>query len=99
MIEEGFRATLVCVDPRQLPGPFAGRRFDAALLHELPAGVDPCGERGEFHTFVDDAPVFSHPIPIRPGEIVEREGFVFADLRPATAATRSEAPSSLGGNP
>jgi uncharacterized protein (TIGR00290 family) len=88
MIEEGVRATLVCVDPRQLPRSFAGRRFDAALLSSLPAGTDPCGERGEFHTFVDDAPGFSRPIPVRPGEIVEREGFLFADLLPAASTPR-----------
>ncbi|GLC27657.1 ATPase [Roseisolibacter agri] len=78
----GFRATLVCVDPAQLDPRFAGRAYDDALLDELPPGVDPCGERGEFHTFVHDGPVFRHPVPVRPGEVVERGGFVFADLLP-----------------
>jgi uncharacterized protein (TIGR00290 family) len=78
----GFRATLVCVDPAQLDPRFAGRAFDDALLDELPAGVDPCGERGEFHTFVHDGPIFARPVPVRAGEVVERGGFVFADLLP-----------------
>jgi uncharacterized protein (TIGR00290 family) len=79
----GFRATLVCVDPKQLDPTFAGRPFDDALLDALPAGVDPCGERGEFHTFVHDGPIFRHPVPVRAGEVVERGGFAFADLLPA----------------
>lgn len=83
MIASGLRATLVCVDPRQLPARFAGRAFDAALLEELPAGVDLCGERGEFHTFVTDGPMFTREVPVTPGPVVEREGFVFADLLPA----------------
>jgi uncharacterized protein (TIGR00290 family) len=83
MIAGGLRAALTCVDPRQLDPRFAGRAFDAALLEALPAGVDPCGERGEFHTFAWDGPMFSAPIPIARGEVVEREGFVFADLLPA----------------
>ena len=82
MIAAGVEAYLVCVDPRQLPPSFAGRRFDASLLADLPPGVDPCGERGEFHTFVANGPMFSHRVPIEPGEVVERDGFVFADLRP-----------------
>jgi uncharacterized protein (TIGR00290 family) len=80
MVEGGLRAVLTCVDPRALDGRFAGRSFDAALLAELPASVDPCGERGEFHTFVWDGPMFGAPIAVTPGEVVEREGFVFADL-------------------
>jgi uncharacterized protein (TIGR00290 family) len=80
MIESGLRAFLTCVDPRQLDTRFAGRRFDAALLAELPAGVDPCGERGEFHTFVTHSPAFSSPVPVVPSVVVERDGFVFADL-------------------
>jgi uncharacterized protein (TIGR00290 family) len=78
----GFRAVLVCVDPRQLDARFAGRAYDDALLEELPTGVDPCGENGEFHTFVHDGPVFRAPVPVTPGEVVARDGFVFADLLP-----------------
>ncbi|HVT05864.1 MAG TPA: ATP-binding protein [Polyangia bacterium] len=82
MIAGGLRARLTCVDPRSLEAGFAGRDFDAALLAELPATVDPCGERGEFHTFAYDGPMFARPIPIRSGEVVARDGFVFADLVP-----------------
>ncbi len=80
MIDSGIRAVLTCVDPAKLPPSFVGRDFDADLLDELPAGVDPCGERGEFHTFVWDAPCFASPIPIQTGEIVSRDGFVFCDV-------------------
>src|SRR5262249_34080245 len=80
MVAAGLRARLTCVDPKQLPASFAGREFDAALLGDLPAGVDPCGERGEFHTFAYAGPMFHHSIPVQSGEIVERDGFVFADL-------------------
>jgi uncharacterized protein (TIGR00290 family) len=83
MVAAGLKATLVCVDPRVLNATFAGRDFDAALLADLPSTVDPCGERGEFHTFAWDGPMFRHPVPIRRGEVVERDGFVFADLLPA----------------
>ena len=83
MIQGGLKATLACVDPRALDAAFAGRAFDAALLAELPPAVDPCGERGEFHTFAWDGPMFRHPVAIRRGEVVERDGFVFADLVPA----------------
>ena len=79
----GFRAVLVCVDPKQLDPRFAGRAYDDALLDELPPGVDPCGENGEFHTYVHDGPIFRHPVAITAGETVERGGFVFADLLPA----------------
>ena len=82
MIESGLRATLVCVDPRQVPSALVGRAYDETLLAELPSSADPCGERGEFHTFVWDAPNFKSPIEVRPGEIVERDGFFFADLVP-----------------
>jgi uncharacterized protein (TIGR00290 family) len=82
MLRGGLRATLTCVDPRSLDPALVGRPFDAALLAELPAGVDPCGERGEFHTFAWDGPMFRAPIPVVPGEVVAREGFVFADLLP-----------------
>ena len=82
MLEGGLRARITCVDPRLLPRSFAGRAFDADLLRDLPAGVDPCGENGEFHTFAWDGPMFSSPVRVRGGEIVERDGFVFADLLP-----------------
>ncbi len=80
MIAGGLRARLTCVDPRQLDKKFAGREWNAQLLAELPASVDPCGERGEFHTFACAGPMFRRPIAVRAGEIVERDGFWFADL-------------------
>jgi len=83
MIASGLRARLTCVDPRVLPASFAGREFDASLLRDLPEGIDPCGERGEFHSFAYAGPMFSHPIGVIGGEVVERDGFVFADLMPA----------------
>jgi uncharacterized protein (TIGR00290 family) len=79
-IDAGFEATLVCVDPRQIDASFCGRAFDADLLRDLPDGADPCGENGEFHTFVSAGPIFSAPLPIEHGETVERDGFVFHDL-------------------
>jgi uncharacterized protein (TIGR00290 family) len=82
MIAAGVRAHLTCVDPRVMPRAHAGRRLDE-ILGELPAGVDPCGERGEFHTFVSAGPMLSHPVPVKRGDVVERDGFVFADLEPA----------------
>lgn len=82
VIASGFRAVLSCVDPKALSMDFAGRAYDGALLDELPPGVDPCGENGEFHTFVHDAPNFRQSIPITVGERVEREGFFFVDLLP-----------------
>ena len=85
MIAGGLKAALTCVDPGRLDPAFAGRAFDAALLADLPPAVDPCGERGEFHSFAWDGPMFSHPVPIRRGEVVERDGFVFADLLPEAA--------------
>jgi uncharacterized protein (TIGR00290 family) len=80
MIRAGMRARLVCVDPHKLPKEFAGREFDERLLRDLPRSVDPCGENGEFHTFVTAGPMFAHPIAVETGKIVERDGFVFADL-------------------
>lgn len=80
MIAGGLHARVTCVDPKQLDASFAGREFDAGFLADLPPGVDPCGERGEFHTFAYDGPMFRRPISIRGGEIVARDGFVFADL-------------------
>jgi uncharacterized protein (TIGR00290 family) len=88
MIALGQRAVLTCVDPRALPRAFAGRAFDAALLRELPAEVDPCGERGEFHSFAWDGPAFRRPVPVRVGEVVDRDGFVFADLLPGPESAR-----------
>ena len=82
MIATGLRARLTCVDPHCLPASFVGREFDAALLADLPPGIDPCGENGEFHTFAYDGLMFAHALPISPGEIVERDGFVFADMVP-----------------
>lgn len=83
MIASGIEAFLTCVDPKQCPPEFAGRRFDNSLLEELPDSIDPCGENGEFHTFVTNGPMFADEIPITGGETVERDGFVFADLLPA----------------
>jgi uncharacterized protein (TIGR00290 family) len=84
MIEGGLRARLTCVDPRKIDPSFAGRELDGALLADLPETVDPCGENGEFHSFAYDGPMFRHPVAIRAGEVVERDGFVFADLLPAS---------------
>jgi uncharacterized protein (TIGR00290 family) len=82
MIAAGLRARLTCVDPRALARRFAGREFDAALLADLPESVDRCGERGEFHTFAYDGPMFLRPVDIDGGIVVDRDGFVFADLLP-----------------
>jgi diphthamide synthase (EF-2-diphthine--ammonia ligase) len=87
MLAGGLSAYLTCIDPRKLDRSFAGRRFDAELLAALPSGVDPCGENGEFHTFASAGPMFRNAIPVSAGEIVERDGFVFADLLPATVGT------------
>jgi uncharacterized protein (TIGR00290 family) len=86
MIRGGLQARLTCVDPRVLPENLAGEAFDRELLARLPVGVDPCGENGEFHTFAWDGPMFRHAVPVRKGEVVARDGFVFADLLPAEAA-------------
>lgn len=93
MIAAGMRAHLVCVDPRHLDASFAGRVFDESLLTDLPPSVDPCGERGEFHTFVSAGPMFaqdgrSRSIEVRRGDTVERDGFVYADLLPASAPSQ-----------
>jgi len=89
MIEGGLRALLTCVDPRVLPGEFAGRAFDRALLADLPPNVDPCGENGEFHTLAWAGPMFERPLQVHVGERVERDGFVFADVIPGVAAAVS----------
>ena len=90
MISSGLRALVTCIDPRHLAPSFAGREFNEQFLIDLPAVVDPCGERGEFHTFAFDGPMFSKPVPIEVGEIQEREGFVYADL---LASENSYAPN------
>ncbi|HVR99320.1 MAG TPA: ATP-binding protein [Thermoanaerobaculia bacterium] len=80
LLRLGFAATLVCVDTEALPASFAGRPFDAGLLRDLPPGVDPCGENGEFHTFVHAGPVFRAPVPCRVGDVEDRGRFVYRDL-------------------
>src|SRR5262249_61991687 len=86
MIDGGLRATLACIDPKQLAPTFVGREFDAALLASFPPSVDPCGERGEFHTFCHAGPIFDSSIPVRIGETVQRDGFAFADILPGHAS-------------
>src|ERR1700678_3989427 len=86
MIAGGLSAFLTCVDPRRLERAFAGRRFDRDFLAALPREVDPCGENGEFHTFTSAGPMFRGGVPVTVGEIVDRDGFVFADLLPQSAA-------------
>jgi diphthamide synthase (EF-2-diphthine--ammonia ligase) len=81
MLAGGLRARLTCVDPRKVPAEFAGREWDHALLRELPEGVDPCGENGEFHSFAWAGPMFAGEIRVEAGERVEREGFVYAELQ------------------
>lgn len=82
MLQGGLRAVVVTLDPKRLPPAFAGRLYDTHFLIELPKTVDPCGENGEFHTFCFEGPMFEHPIPVRAGESVTREGFIFTDLLP-----------------
>jgi uncharacterized protein (TIGR00290 family) len=82
MVAAGLRAYLTCVDPKQLGRQFVGRSFDRQLLGDLPPGVDPCGENGEFHSFAFAGPMFTRPLRVQTGEIVERDGFVFADVIP-----------------
>jgi len=85
-LDAGFQAIVATVDPRHLDGAFAGRAYDAAFLRDLPADVDPCGENGEFHTFVHAGPIFDAPIAVETGEVVERDGYVYADILPAAQA-------------
>ena len=84
MLDAGVKAVVTCVDPAQAPPELAGRPWDEDLLADLPSGVDPCGEHGEFHTFVWDGPGFRAPIPVVTGPPVERDGFVFSDVCPAS---------------
>ena len=80
MVDGGLRAILTCVNPKHLDRSFAGREFDRRLLRDLPAAVDPCGERGEFHSFAYGGPMYDTPISVTAGEVVDRDGFVFADV-------------------
>jgi uncharacterized protein (TIGR00290 family) len=82
MLQGGLKARITCVDPKRLPASFVGREYNQSFLDDLPEGIDPCGENGEFHSFVYDGPMFSKVIKITSGETVERDGFVFADLKP-----------------
>jgi uncharacterized protein (TIGR00290 family) len=86
-----FRAFAVCIDPRVLPASFVGRELTEAFFTDLPTNVDSCGENGEFHTFVFAGPIFRQPIPVRPGEIIQRDGFVFCDLLPGEQCSTMEA--------
>jgi uncharacterized protein (TIGR00290 family) len=88
MIAGGLRARLACVDSKELPASFAGRAFDSTLLRDLPSTADPCGERGEFHTCVYGGPMFQQEIPLESGEIVDRDGFVYADFTQTATAFR-----------
>jgi uncharacterized protein (TIGR00290 family) len=82
-----FRSIAACIDGKKLPHSFAGRELDHAFFKDLPPGIDPCGENGEFHTFVFDGPIFHAPIPVRTGEVIERDSFVFCDLLPVEEKT------------
>jgi uncharacterized protein (TIGR00290 family) len=81
MIDAGVKTRIVCIDPKKMPREFAGRDLDSEFLRDLPEGIDPCGENGEFHTCVYDGPMFRHAIRIESGEVVERDSFVFADIK------------------
>lgn len=82
MVESGLKAVITCIDPKQLPASYSGRMFDNQLLEDLPDNTDPCGENGEFHSFVFDGPMFQHAVDVEIGETVERDGFFFTDVRP-----------------
>lgn len=92
MVAAGLRAHVTCVDPKQLDPRFVGRTFDASFLDELPPGVDPCGENGEFHSFAYAGPMFRTPLAIEPGVVVERDGFTFADVTLSRGASRDALP-------
>jgi uncharacterized protein (TIGR00290 family) len=96
MIASGLRAWLTCVDPKQIAPSFAGRAFDQSLLDDLPPSADPCGERGEFHSFVWAGPMFGEALSVSPGQVVERDGFVFADLLASARPVRRPDPSPPG---
>ena len=98
-IRSGFRAILVCVDPRQIDVSHCGSEFDAALLRALPLSADRCGENGEFHTFVYDGPMFCDPIEAQRGDVVERSGFVFCDLLPRDVPRATSGDASRSGMP
>jgi uncharacterized protein (TIGR00290 family) len=83
MVAAGLRAYVTCIDPQQLDAAFAGRIFNAAFLDDLPAGADACAESGEFHSFAFAGPMFAADIPVRLGDVLERDGFIYADLLPA----------------
>jgi diphthamide synthase (EF-2-diphthine--ammonia ligase) len=98
MIAGGLRSYITCVDPQKLDKSFAGREWNRALLADLPRSADPCGENGEFHTFASAGPMFRAPIAVRRGEIVERDGFVFADLLDERAYSVGERNRKAGSN-
>lgn len=87
MLQGGLRAYLTCVDPKKLDSTFAGRQFDAQFLSDLPENIDPCGENGEFHTFVYAGPMFREPLEVERGITLERDGFLFSDVSPKPAAS------------
>ena len=97
MIRAGLDASVVCLDPRKLSREFAGRKFDERFLRDLPPSVDPCGENGEFHTFVRAGPMFAHAIAVEVGPTVEREGFVFTDLLPGPPSPPDPSGTDRGG--
>ena len=94
-----FRAIAVCIDPRVLDPSFAGRELDAQFFRDLPPTVDPCGENGEFHTFVFDGPIFHRPISVRTGEVLERDSFIYSDLLPQQSVVGARFSASQGGSP
>ncbi|MGH9918724.1 MAG: hypothetical protein ACRD6W_07645, partial [Nitrososphaerales archaeon] len=98
-VEQGFRAVVCCVDPKQLGKEFCGREFDCSFLGSLPNGVDPCGENGEFHTFVYAGPIFKKAVGITKGDVVLKGGFCFADLAPCSKSWDFVGDLSRGGHP
>lgn len=86
--QQRFRAVAACIDTKVLDPSFAGRELDESFFRDLPPQADPCGENGEFHTFVFDGPIFQSPIPVRAGDVVNRDGFVFCDLLPQMEEAR-----------